>query len=208
MTSGGTCRPKGHYQTNIALHLRPYTAHAPKEKAAGSRMPSGGGLKSVLRGLEREPQADLHHAWRSLNLREVRPVRRRLQAIQGGIRIDRKIAVIGVRPGKMLRIGDVEHFPPECQLLFLAPGHRDDLAEPHVESHIAWRAQYIALPSLSRIRGAVALIRSDHIAPKKLRRCSRVAARRTSLHWYHLRHVALNFPVCGPLPGIIGLAIR
>src|SRR6266571_7573935 len=208
MTSGGTCHPKGHYQTNIALHLRPYTAHAPKEKAAGSRMPSGGGLKSVLRGLEREPQADLHHAWRSLNLREVRPVRRWLQVVQCGIRIDRKVAVVGVGAGKMLCVGHVEYFPPECQLLFLAPGHREDLAEPHIESHIARRTQYIPLTSLSGIRGAVALISSNHIAPKKLRRGSRVATRRAGLHRYHLRHVALNFPICGPLPGIVGLAIR
>src|SRR6266849_899401 len=108
----------------------------------------------------------------------------------------------------MLRIGHVEHFPPKSQATFLAPRQREDLAEPHIESHIARRTQYIALPTLSGIRGAVALIGSTRIAPEELRRSVRVAARRAGLHRYHLRCVALNFPVCGPLPGIIGLAIR
>src|SRR5437016_6602991 len=107
----------------------------------------------------------------------------------------------------MLGISHVEHFPPECQLLFLAPGHGEDLAKPRVQNPIARRTQYIALTSLSRVRGAVTLIGSDHIATEYLGRSGGIATRRAGRDRRNLRHVALHFPVCRPLPRIIGLAI-
>src|SRR6266481_5868586 len=82
-------------QRQLIAHEPCEPSRAVKNIAAGSRMPSGGGLESThgrLLELERKPQADLHHAWGPLYLRKVRPIRRRLKVVWFGIRIDGQIA--------------------------------------------------------------------------------------------------------------------
>src|SRR2546423_4852300 len=111
--------------------------------AAGGRITYSRRRVNRFRRSEGEACAYLHDAWRSLNFGEIGPIRWRLKVVQSGIRIDGKITVIGVSARKMLSVGHVEHFPTERQLLFLAPRHVKDLADPHVQGDIARCAKYV-----------------------------------------------------------------
>lgn len=81
-------RPSGGY---LFLYSGSISSIRLKQNRRKAGCPPAAGLNSMFRLLERKPQSNLHHAWRSLNPSEVRPVRRRLSVVQCGIRIDRKI---------------------------------------------------------------------------------------------------------------------
>src|SRR5882724_5888473 len=159
-------------------------------------------------GLEAEPQTDLHDARRALDLSKIGPVVRRLDIQKFGIWIHGQVTIVSVGPRQVLGISHVKDLPAECKFLFFAPGHRKDLAEPHVEVYVTRFTEHVSLACLSGIRRTVTLVSSNRVASEELGRVISVTAGWASRNMSDHCYVTLNFPVRGPLACIVWLAVR
>src|SRR5205823_994845 len=99
-----------------------------------------------------------------LDLREVRPVNRRIQASAGRIARHAEPRAAQVNQAKALGVEDVEDIPTELEFVFLAPRHIERLREPHVHIRISGQANIIPRAGFPRIGIPEALVNGFNVA--------------------------------------------
>ena len=156
------------------------------------------GLRTVVSCLEAVAQADLHHARRALNCREVRPVRWRIKIAKLRVAGYAEARTAAVNRTEGLIVGDVKHFPTKLQSLLFIPGHLYCLAKPDICIHVSWGAQVVAGAGFTRVRIAEALVNGFDVAIRSAKKLWRSRTARAGGNRADRSYVGLKVPIGGP----------
>src|SRR3954453_23956920 len=88
-------------------------------------------------------QTELHDSWTALNAVEGPPIR------SGRIYLGINLQLLIRRVAKMLRVGHIERFRTQLQLMIFAPRHFERFSEAEIERNVTWQPYHISVSGLA-----------------------------------------------------------